>query len=205
MVLAIAIGIGSSPAAADLFAGEKERKTMEALLMTPIKRSTLVLSKWMTIATIGAITGIVTLIVVSLEISFFTENLKKAVSFGDNVYVIVGLAVVVSIIYSMFTASLLMLMSIIGKTVKEAQSYSTPVLMLGMLPVMYLVSKGINELSFGHFATPVLNLFCLLKELIFNVVNFEHVLITVISNLLCMAVLFAIGRVLFLKDKWVMN
>src|SRR3954471_13197395 len=66
LMLSIAIGIGAGPAAADLFAGEKERKTMEALLMTPVSRSTLLFAKWLTIASVGAITGIITLIVVGL-------------------------------------------------------------------------------------------------------------------------------------------
>ncbi|WHY86872.1 ABC transporter permease [Neobacillus novalis] len=205
LILAIAIGVGSSPAASDLFAGEKEKKTMEALLITPVKRSTLLFSKWLTIATIGSVTGMITLLVVALEINLLTENLKKAVSFGDNAIVIVVLSVLVSIIYAMFTASLLMLTSIIGKTVKESQSYSTPVMMLAMFPTMILSSIGINELSFQHFAVPILNLFSLLKELVFGIIDYEHILITIASNLISMIILFIIGRILFLKDKWVMN
>ncbi|MEH7352244.1 ABC transporter permease [Neobacillus drentensis] len=205
LILAIAIGVGSGPAASDLFAGEKEKKTMEALLMTPVKRSTLLFSKWLTIATVGSVTGIITLLVVALEINLLTENLKKAVSFGNNVVVIIALAVLVSIIYAMFTASLLMLTSIIGKTVKESQSYSTPVMMLAMFPTMILSSIGINELSFQHFAVPILNLFSLLKELVFGIIDYEHILITITSNLVSMILLFIVGRILFLKDKWVMN
>ncbi|WP_042454499.1 ABC transporter permease [Neobacillus dielmonensis] len=205
LILSIAIGIGSSPAAADLFAGEKERKTMEALLITPVKRSTLLFSKWLTIATVGTVTGIVTLAVVVVEIQMLTEHLKKALSFGDQTFTIIGLAVLVSVIYAMFNASLLMLASIFGKTVKEAQSYSTPVLMLAMFPAMGLSSKGINELSFQHFAIPIMNLFSLLKELVFGIVDYQHILIALTSNLICMIVLFIIGRMMFLKDKWVMN
>ncbi len=205
LMLALAIGIGASPAASDLFAGEKEKKTMEALLMTPVKRSTLLFAKWLTISSVGAITGIITLIVVALEITFLTENLKQAVSFNENAYLVIGFAVLISIIYAMFNASLLMLTSIIGKTVKESQSYSTPVMMLAMFPVMIISSIGINELSFQHFAIPILNLFSLLKELSFGVINYEHILITIASNLICMIVGFIIGRILFLKDKWVMN
>lgn len=115
------------------------------------------------------------------------------------------LSVLVSIIYAMFTASLLMLTSIIGKTVKESQSYSTPVMMLAMFPTMILSSIGINELSFQHFAVPILNLFSLLKELVFGIIDYEHILITIASNLISMIILFIIGRILFLKDKWVMN
>lgn len=205
LILSIAIGVGSSPAASELFAGEKERKTMEALLMTPVKRSTLLFSKWLTISTVGAVIGTITLIVVAMEISLLTENLKKAVSFGDNLYPIVGFSIVISVIYAMFTASLLMLASIIGKTVKEAQSYSTPVMMLAIFPSMILVSKGINELSVLDFALPLMNLFSVLKELTFGVLNYEHIFITICSNLICMAVIFIIGRILFLKDKWVIN
>lgn len=205
LILAIAIGVGSGPSAADLFAGEKEKKTMEALLMTPVKRSTLLLSKWMTIATVGTITGIITLAVVALEINLLTENLKKAVSFEDNLTVMVLLAILISLVYSMFTASLLMVTSIIGKTVKEAQSYSTPVMMLAMFPAMMLANVGVNELSFQHFAIPIMNLFSLLKEMLFGVINIEHILITIASNVICMILLFIIGRILFLKDKWVMN
>ena len=178
---------------------------MEALLMTPIKRSTLLFAKWLTIATIGAITGIVTLVVVSLEIYFLTENLKQSVSMNDNLLVIMGLAILVAIVYAMLVASILMVTSIIAKTVKESQSYSAPVMMLTMFPLMIITGIGVNELAFHHFAIPILNIFSLLKELIVGVVNLEHIAITLGSNLLCMTILFIIGRILFLKDKWVMN
>ncbi|WP_249869558.1 ABC transporter permease [Oceanobacillus saliphilus] len=205
LILALAIGIGASPAAADLFAGEKEKKTMEALLMTPVNRTTMLFAKWLTITSIGSIIGIITLIVVALEIAFFTEHLKAAVSFNNQAGMIIGIAVAISIVYAMFCASLLMLTSIIGKTVKEAQSYSTPVMMLSMFPVMFLSSVGINELAFEHFAIPILNLFSLLKELLFGVVDYQHVFITIGSNLICIIIIFIIGRILFKKDKWVMN
>ena len=205
MILAIAIGVGAGPAASDLFAGEKEKKTMEALLMTPVKRSTLLLSKWLTIATVGSITGIITLVVVAFEINLLTENLKKAISLGDKAVLIVIIAVLVSIVYAMFTASLLMVTSILGKTIKESQSYSTPVMMLAVFPAMILAGIGVNELSFQHFAIPIMNLFSLLKELVFGIVNYDHIVVTIASNLISMIVFFIVGRILFLKDKWVMN
>jgi sodium transport system permease protein len=205
MILALAIGIGAGPSAADLFAGEKEKKTMEALLMTPVNRMTLLFAKWLTIATIGAVTGMVTLVVVALEINFLTENLKSAVSFGDNVYIIIGAAILGAIVYSMFVASLLMITSIMGKTLKEAQSYSTPIMMIAMFPLMITTGIGINELSFQHFAIPIMNIFTILKELSFGIVNYQHLGIMVGSNLICIVIAFIVGRIMFLKDKWVMN
>ncbi|MDX8343538.1 ABC transporter permease [Rossellomorea sp. YZS02] len=205
LILAISIGVGTAPSAADLFAGEKEKKTMEALLMTPVKRSTLMLSKWLTIASVGVITGLVTLIVLTVEISLFTENLKKAVSFGENVYQIVGISLLLTVVYAVFIASLQMITSILGKTVKEAGSYSAPIMMLAAFPGMFITNVGLNELTFKHFAIPILNLFSQFKELLMGVVDYQHIAITIGSNLVIMIIIFMIGRVLFLKDKWVMN
>ncbi|OXS57846.1 sodium ABC transporter permease [Bacillus sp. DSM 27956] len=205
LILAISIGVGTAPSAADLFAGEKEKKTMEALLMTPVKRSTLMLSKWLTIASVGVITGLVTLIVLAMEISLFTENLKEAVSFGENVYVIIGISLLLTIVYAVFIASLQMITSILGKTVKEAGSYSAPIMMLAAFPGMIITNVGLNELTFKHFAIPILNLFSQFKELLMGVVDYQHIAITIGSNLVIMVIIFAIGRVLFMKDKWVMN
>lgn len=205
LMLSLAIGIGAGPAGADLFAGEKERKTMEALLMTPVNRTTMLFAKWLTLSSIGTIIGLITLIVVAFEINFFTVHLKEAVSFNGQAVEIIGITLIVSTIFSMLTASLLMLTSIIGKTIKEAQSYSTPIMMLLIFPIMITTGIGVNELSFTHFAIPILNYFTLLKELLFGIVNYEHLLITIASNLICIIIIFIISRVLFLKDKWVMN
>lgn len=205
MMLALAIGVGAGPAAADLFSGEKEKKTMEALLMSPVSRSTLLIAKWLTISTIGALIGIITLVVVALEIIFFTENLKKGISFGNEVYLIIGVPILISIIYAMLMASLLMMNSIIGKTTKEAQSYSSPIVMLVIFPSMILSDISVNELAFWHFAAPIMNLFSLFKELLLGVIDYEHIFITLGSNLLSLFIIFIICRILFMKDKWVMN
>ena len=205
MILALAIGIGATPSSSDLFAGEKEKKTMEALLMTPVNRLTLLFAKWLTISTIGALTGMITLIVVAMEITFLTENMKNAISFGENVYLVVGFALLVSIVYAMFIATLLMITSIMAKTVKESQSYGTPILMVAVFPIMIISGIGINELTVQHFAIPIMNIFTILKELSFGIINYEHLAIMIGSNLLCIIVAFVIARIMFLKDKWVMN
>ena len=171
LILSIAIGVGASPSSAEIFAGEKEKKTMEALLMTPVSRSTLVWAKWLTISSIGIIIGIVTLIVVAIEIFFFTEHLKAAVNFNGNAIAVIGLAIVISIIYAMVCASILMITSIVAKTVKEAGSYSAPVMMIAIFPMMIIMGVGVSELSFVHFAIPIMNLFSVMKELVFGVID----------------------------------
>ncbi|MGR3763151.1 ABC transporter permease [Rossellomorea sp. NS-SX7] len=205
LILSIAIGIGASPSAVEFFAGEKEKKTMEALLMTPVNRSTLVMAKWLAISSLSTLMGFITLLVMMVEITLFTEKLKSAISFGENLYLIAGLSLIVILVYAVFNSSLLMITSIMGKTVKEAQSYYTPISMLAIFPGMIISSLGVNELEIHHFAIPILNLFSQMKELLFGIVDYQHLAITISSNLIVMLVIFVIGRILFMKDKWVLN
>ncbi|MBN6206748.1 ABC transporter permease [Ralstonia pickettii] len=205
MILAVAIGVGAGPSAADMFAGEKERKTMEALLMTPVNRSTLLLAKYLTIASLGSIIGMVTLGVVAVEVAFFTEHLKAAVSFGDNVIQVIGFGILTSIAYAFFVGALLMITSIVGKTVKEAQSYGTPMTMLTIFPIFFISGLGVNEFTTNHFITPFVNIFAIITELVLGIVNLEHILMMLGSNIVCIIIIFIISRVLFSKDKWVMD
>lgn len=205
LILSIAIGVGAGPSAADIFAGEKEKKTMEALLMTPVNRTTLLLAKYLTISSVGVIIGIITLAVVAIEVAFFTEHLKAAISFDDNIVTTIGSVLLVTLTYSFFVGAILMITSIVGKTVKEAQSYSTPIMMVLIFPAMMVGGLGLNEFTMNHFIFPFVNIFAILTELLFGVVNYGHLLMTIGSNLVCIIIIFIVSRILFSKDKWVMN
>jgi sodium transport system permease protein len=205
LILTIAIGVGAGPTAADLFAGEKERKTMESLLMTPVSRPTLLLAKFLTISSVGIIIGIITLAVVAVEIFFFTEHLKAAISFGDQTLQVFIAGILVVIVFSFFIGSFLMITSIIGKTIKEAQSYSTPVVMLTIFPLMMVMELGVNELTIQHFLLPIVNIVAIITELLFGIVNYEHVLAMLGSNTIYTIIVYLISHYLFLKDKWAID
>ncbi|KAA5586369.1 ABC transporter permease subunit, partial [Pseudomonas aeruginosa] len=128
MMLIIAVGVGISSSAADFIAGEKERRTMEALLMTPINRSAFLFAKWLTLVIIATLTGIITILIVFVEIYFFTDELKAGLALDDNVGMIGAWALLIMISFAALMASALLLTSIFGKTVKEAQSYGTPII-----------------------------------------------------------------------------
>lgn len=204
MMLIIAVGVGISSSAADFIAGEKERRTMEALLMTPVNRSSFLIGKWLTLVILATVTGILTLGIVFIEIYFFTEQLKEGLTIEGNAWLISAVALLVIISFSAFMASALLLTSIFGKTVKEAQSYGTPIIMIGILPALFITSIGLNELTTTHFLLPIMNIFAMFKELFVGVINIEHVLLTLGVNIVLALVILAVGRVLFAKDKWVL-
>lgn len=204
LMLIIAVGIGISSSAADFIAGEKERRTMEALLMTPMNRSSFLFGKWLTLIILATITGVVTLGIVFTEIYLFTEKLKEGLKIEGNGLFIAITALLVIISFAALMSSALLLTSIFGKTVKEAQSYGTPIIMIGILPALFIVNIGLNELTNTYFLIPILNIFAIFKELFIGTVNIEHVLLTIGINIVISLLILMIGRILFMKDKWVL-
>ena len=99
----------------------------------------------------------------------------------------------------------LMITSIIGKTVKEAQSYASPILMLAVVPLIFITGLSVNEFTLNHFILPFVNIFAIITELIFGIVNWQHILIVIGSNLAVIVIIFIISRILFSKDKWVID
>ena len=119
----MAVVYGALTAALDTTAGERERRSLEPLLMTPASSWALVLGKW------GAITAVAMAITVLSSLSFVpsqwlvqSETLSALIQFGLRE----ALSFVVILIpLGGALASLLMAVAIRGKTFREAQSTST--------------------------------------------------------------------------------
>ncbi|MCD5325758.1 MULTISPECIES: ABC transporter permease [Pontibacillus] len=204
MAFSIAIVSGASSAAMDLFAGEKERKTMESLLMTPVDRSKILISKWLTISTIGALTGILAVILIVIETIFFTEKMKAAFSINEGMALVIVTTLAMTVLFALFIAALLMVISIIAKSIKESQSYIAPVSMLSIVPMFFITSMGVKEFTVVDFILPFMNLYAILKQLLYGITDITNIALTLGSTAVYVLILFAIARVLFMKDRWVL-
>jgi hypothetical protein len=138
LLFAGAMGIG-----VDMVAGEKERGTMASLLMTPIKRSSIALGKvfaLMSLSGLSAAISIVSMVVCmpmmmdmgSGESMSMTLTLSQGLMLG-------GLVIAVAFLY----ATIIALISVFAKDIKEATSYIMPVYMLVMvLGIMTMFQTG---------------------------------------------------------------
>jgi sodium transport system permease protein len=107
--------MGGLPAANDLFIGEKERKTMEALLMTPVNRLHLIVGKWLAIAVLSMISGIFSVITFILGVNLLTENLAKALRLDQNIGFFTFSLLVGIIFFSLLVSSVQMILSLLAK------------------------------------------------------------------------------------------
>jgi sodium transport system permease protein len=136
----IAVLYGALHAALDTTAGERERGSLEPLLMNPPRRLALVLGKW------GAVTTVAMLIAVLSCLSFLpgqwllrSEALAAMFRFGvGEALAFIALLLPVAAALS----ALLMAIAIRCKSFKEAQANTTVVLLaVSMLPLLTLFNQ----------------------------------------------------------------
>ena len=159
---------GAMIPATDLGAGEKERGTLETLLISPIERYKLVLGKFYAIALAGIISALVTVGSMAIWGTVLGQGMAvkvvtdfmSAISAIDFVLMFLMLIPVVAIF-----ASALLSLSIYARSFKEAQGYMTPLVFVVIVPVLLAMLLGV-ELKGGWAWVPLTNVALAIKELI---------------------------------------
>ncbi len=129
--------VGAISVAIDVTAGERERGSLEPLLMNPVATGSLVLGKWAVAATCSAAVVLLTLAGFTAALQFVrSENLAALMQFGLPE---VALFIVLLLPFSAMVGSLNMLAATYGRSHKEAQTYASYITMLvNFVPILPL-------------------------------------------------------------------
>ncbi|OWV35252.1 protein natB [Bacillus spizizenii] len=204
MLILTSIVSGAMPIALDIMAGEKDRKSIEALLLTPVSRNKVLVGKWLAVSTFGVASGVLALVFLILSTVLFTENLKTAFQLGDHMWSVIGASALIIVLSALLISAMELFISIISSSVKEAQSYMSFIVFLPMLPMFFILSKAPNQFDLSYFLIPFLNLHALFKQLLFGMVEPAAILYTSGTIAVLIAIFFLLARACFLKDKWVL-
>ncbi|MBU8608888.1 MULTISPECIES: ABC transporter permease [Bacillus] len=204
MILVTSVISGALPAALDIVAGEKDRKSIEALFLTPASRLQILIGKWLAVSMFGILSGIVAIGMLLLSTLLFTEKLKQALNFGDQMWSIIAVMFAALIIFSFMVSMIELLLSVVSSSVKEAQSYMSMIITLGVIPMFFTMRAGATQLDTYYFAVPFLNIHALCKQLMFGIIDPMAVTLTLGSSALAVVILFVIVRSLFMKEKWML-
>lgn len=136
-------------------AAEKENKTMETLLSTPVKRSTIIGAK-MTAAGISALVYAVVYMfcfqnymgnlmggsAASEQMQQALEQLGLILGVGD--YILLGISLFAGILVALALACIL---GAFAEDVKKAQGYITPLMLLALIPYLFSMFTDVNSAS----------------------------------------------------------
>jgi len=152
--LILGLFMGSMYLAIDTMAGEKERNSLEALLLNPIKRSHLLIGKLFATISFGLITMTVTLITFKLVMPFMPlEDMGMSIDLGVK-----NLSILVLVLapLAIMAASLQTIIATFSKSFKEAQTYVGLLMIVPMIPSMALMFMPVKE-KLWMMAMPILS------------------------------------------------
>ena len=153
----------------DLFAGEKERGTLETILTAPVNRRDIIIGKMMVVAGSGLVSASVAIIGIASSLNMFKdipEELKSVIfQIINTKFVVLLLCMIIPL--AVFFAGTLIPVSIYSRSFKEAQSIITPLNFIVVIPALVGTLPGI-ELNTVTALIPILNVTLATKTIIAN-------------------------------------
>ena len=144
----------------DAVAGEKERGTLSAMLLTPIKRGELAVGKILAISVVSLASGITAFLGLALSLPNLMQGLNFTLTAGMVAFM--GVLVVTTLL---LFVSIGMVVSTFAKSVKECSSLMAPfmILAIGASFLPFIVSSKSLGLAFVPFANIALSMSTLLE------------------------------------------
>lgn len=163
MFLILSVFIGSVGFTADMTAGERERRSLESLLITPASSAAIIMGKWLTCLVLTFAVLLVELALLAVAFAFIPFNqlgLRVDVSVLDLLGIFAALTSL-----AVIAVSLQQMIAIFARSFKDAQTYMGVIIFIPMLPMMYtMINPGASEPWFAW--VPVLGHQAVVKDLL---------------------------------------
>lgn len=191
--------------ALDLTAGEKERFTLETLLLAPVSRVEIATGKFVVVFTAAIIAAVLTTTSMALTFTHGVLPEGAAEAFDLN-FEPLALALTASLlvpIAALFSA-LLLGVALCARSFKEAQSYATPLQFVIIVPAIAAILPDL-ETKLGLAWIPLLNVSLLMKELLKGNYLWDFYAITLCSMLVLTALVLWWASWLFRRETVLMR
>ena len=198
-LLAIIVATGGMNASIDLTVGEKERHTLEALLVTSTNRRDLITGKFLAVFS----STLVSIGFIMLSLSGSVGYLSTLAVQQMPIFLTLQTSIIVFMILSLMAimiASLGMAIASFAKSFKEANNYLTPMLFLIVILSFGSYGLSIEDIGLIPFLVPILNVTLVIQEVLVNNLNILHLVLTVTSTLVISIILISIASWIFHKE-----
>ncbi|MCH8807347.1 MAG: CPBP family intramembrane metalloprotease [Planctomycetes bacterium] len=197
LILIVMTITGAIYPAIDLTAGERERGTLETLMVAPIPTIDLITGKFIVVTLIGLLSGVLNLLSIGGTIYFggLGNILTGSGDIEFPLWAMPWILVLLVPLAVMFSATLLAVCSF-ARSFKEAQNYVMPVMVMALIPAVVGALPG-TRLEGPLLIMPVANIVALTRELFMGTVNFESIAWVTLSTCLYAAAAVAVAAKLF--------
>jgi sodium transport system permease protein len=201
-ILITMILTGGFSAALDSSAGERERRTLEGLLLTPASRSRVLLGKVAAITTVSLAAAVAAIGSMFVALSLITlpgsGGSSGHITLSTSVVpVMVWLALLIAVSFSTVTLAL----GTLAKSFRQGQAYVTPLYFVTILPASLILFIPDFNPSLAYYLIPILNAVLVLRDaIVHNSVAWSVLAVTTVSLVATGALALFVALRLFTRE-----
>ncbi|EDY81997.1 hypothetical protein VDG1235_1617 [Verrucomicrobiia bacterium DG1235] len=182
-IVIMGAAFGGLNTAFDLCAGEKERGTMETLLVSPASRYEIVKGKLYTIFIVSLISAICSILGILIAMAFGDQIIQTI--FGESMsisYLNLLALVIIVVPLALLSSAALLIVSTFARNPKEAQAYIFPFIAIFLFPAALSFVLGAESPIYTALI-PVLNIAISMKQLLGNAFDLSYFSIALATSL----------------------
>ncbi len=192
----------------DLVAGEKERGSLETLLIAPISRQAIAVGKFLALGTVSlascvsALMGVVIMGLINLPIT------QKMFEEGLHIAPVSAFAIFVTVIpLVVLFSGMLLAISTYSKNQREVQSYLSLLSFVVLMPAVFSQFIGFTDIGSSKWIpfVPILNTATVIREALLNKISWYNLSITATTGIVLATVCLIIAIKMFSKEKVLMR
>lgn len=198
LVLVLMTIAGAVYPAIDLTAGERERGTLEAVIVSPTSRSVLLLAKYVAVVTVALLTAIANL--TAMSITLWASGLGRLVFGGNGLTLLTTFQILcLLVLFAMFFSAILLSITSFAKSFKEAQAYLIPVMLVSLAPGVLSLLPEVR-LTNWLAAVPLANIVLLSRDVLVGAAGREAGVIAIVCTVVYAIAAIAVASRLFGSD-----
>lgn len=184
--------------AIDLTAGERERGTLESLVAAPVSRLGVLTAKYMAVWVVAMLTA--TLNVASMLITMWVFQLDTLLLGADGITftLVVSLFVLLGF-FAMFFSAILLVVTSIARSFKEAQAYLIPLMMFSLAPGVLALMPNLGS-GLWLSLVPMVNLVLLARDVMLGDVQPVFFALAMVSTILYAIAALSVAANVFGSD-----
>jgi sodium transport system permease protein len=203
---------GGQMTAIDATAGEKERGTLEVLLVAPVRRTEVVFGKFLAVMTFGLSAAVMAILGFVLGGTVLRriflpligdDGGEIATMMGGSLTITpgtIGLLLVSALLLAAVVAALLLTVTLFARSFKEAQTYVAPMSFVLLIPAIALQFRDLLGAGDSVYWIPVYNVMVLMDDVVKGSATLAAVGVTWLVMVALIALLLVFANASFRRE-----
>lgn len=207
LFLAFMVGLGCFYPSVDTTAGERERSTWETLMTTSASRVSVVTAKYLYVATMGVVAGVLNVLAIFVSIGAIMAPLlgeSGALTFRLPLLA-TPVMIAGAVVLALMIAAGMMILAAFARSFKDGQAMVQPVYFAAIIIPLLVGQQTDRTLTAAMAALPIANVVMMIRDAINGIFLWPLILQTLVVNLAVMVLLLAVARFILRFEDFLMG